>query len=470
MSENNNSKFLKEKVVTLLQRLLERGTKQQYILFLKKYHEADIAEALEELSFEDQYKFFVKFKPDVAVEILEQMKLGNQLELISFFKTDLAVEYIKEMEPDDAVDLLEELFERDEEKAGEIINALPKKEASDIRGLLSYEEDTAGAIMTTEYVSIPEELTVEAALKNIRKQSLPESEISFFIFITDNEKKLVGYITLRDLLVSDLKQKIKDIRNDYKIKLYANMDVTETVNIFRKYDLVVLPVVNAKEVLVGIITADDMVDVVVKEATEDIYKLSGTSEDAEESELLSGKVIYAVKSRLPWLLLTIIGGLASVYIINIYAHHFKADLFTLALSLSFIPVLMGLSGNVGNQSATIMVRGISTGEVNIEKSYGYILREMIVGSVIGFIVAFILLIFNLMIAKQTILFSVIVSLSMFANIFVAAFMGTSFPILFKKMNIDPAVASAPFIATALDIVGMLIYFFLTMLLLFLISV
>ena len=462
-----NMEYLdRKRLVNLLDRLIEKGSAQQYALFLKKYHEADIAEALEELSFEKQYKFFVKIKPEISVEILEEMDLEKQVQLISFFKTDVAANYIKEMEPDDAVDLLEELFEADEEKVSHIIEALPVKEARDIKGLLSYNEDSAGTVMTTEFLAVPERLTVKEALASIKKQDPPESEVSFYIFVLAEDRRLIGYTSLRDLLLSDVDKKVAEIKHDYKIKVYVDTDLDEVVRSFRKYSLAVFPVVDRQEVLVGIITADDVVDLVVKEATEDIYKLSGTSEEAEESKLISGKVSYALKSRLPWLLLTIVGGLVSVYIINIYSQHFNSTLFSLSLSLSFIPVLMGLGGNVGNQSATIMVRGMSTGVVKDEKAWKYIYKEMLVGTSIGVIVGVILFLFNLFLAKQSLLFSSIVALSMFFNIFVAAFIGTSFPIFLKRISVDPAVASAPFIATTLDIFGQIIYFILTFVFLF----
>ena len=219
----------RKRLVNLLDRLIEKGSAQQYALFLKKYHEADIAEALEELPFEKQYKFFVKIKPEISVEILEEMDLEKQVQLISFFKTDVAANYIKEMEPDDAVDLLEELFEADEEKVSHIIEALPVKEARDIKGLLSYNEDSAGTVMTTEFLAVPERLTVKEALASIKKQDPPESEVSFYIFVLAEDRRLIGYTSLRDLLLSDVDKKVAEIKHDYKIKVYVDTDLDEVV-------------------------------------------------------------------------------------------------------------------------------------------------------------------------------------------------------------------------------------------------
>lgn len=234
------------------------------------------------------------------------------------------------------------------------------------------------------------------------------------------------------------------------------MDQEEVARVFRKYDAAVIPVVDKSNHLVGIITVDDIVDVVIEEATEDIYKLSGTS-DIEQEKLLSGKIFLAVKSRIPWLLLTIIGGFIASTIINIYSDLFKAHFFSLALSLSFVPLLMGLGGNVANQSATIIVRGLSTGHVDPKDALKHIGREILVGLTIGLFISTLVFIFNIALQHPP-TFSYIVFLAIVADIFTAALIGSSLPIIFHKIKIDPAVASAPFISTTLDIIGQLIYF------------
>ncbi|MCP4049293.1 MAG: magnesium transporter [bacterium] len=446
----------KDKINNLLKRLIERGSPKECHMFLNKYHEADIADALEELDFEARLSFFQMVKPELAAEVLEEMIINQQIQLISDLKTELGARYIGEMEPDDAADLIEELLERDEEKAVEIIEALPAKEAEDIKELLSYKEDSAGAIMTSEFVSIPEKLSVEQALIRIKRQKPPDTEVSFYIFIVDENGALVGYTTLRNLVLSAQDTLVKDIRNDYPIKADINIDQEEVAKLFQKYNLIVMPVVDENNLLAGIVTVDDVVDVVVEEATEDIYKLSGTSE-IDEYKLISGNPAYALKSRLPWLMVTISGGILASFIINIFSDLYKDQLFSLALSLSFVPLLMGLGGNVGNQSATIIVRGISTGFVKTGHPFRYIFRELRVGFLIGCIISIVVFIFNYLV-NQPVIFSLIVSLAILGNITVAAFIGTCLPILFRKLRIDPAVASAPFISTTLDIVGQLIYF------------
>jgi magnesium transporter len=450
----------RKRLVSLLERLILKGTHKQYHKFFQKYHEADVADALEELPVNLRHKFFRTVKPEIAVEFLEEMEMSQQMQLVLDLKVELAAKFIEEMEPDDAVDLLEELLEENEEEAEKIISALPKAEAADIKELLSYEDGSAGAIMTPEFISIPEDLSVSEALADFKLQSPPESEVAFYIFVVDVDNKLIGYTTLRDLVMTDLESKVQDIRDDYPIKATVNMDQEEVARIFQKYDLVVLPVVDEENDLVGIITVDDVVDVVVEEATEDIYKLSGTAE-INETKLISGKIVHSLRSRLPWLLLTILGGFLASYVITIYSNSFSPKLFSLALSLSFIPLLMGLGGNVGNQSATIIVRGISTGVVKEEYSARYIIRECAVGFFIGLIIASIVFSYVLFQYKY-LLFASIVALSLVANITAASFIGSALPLFLRRCRIDPAVASAPFISTALDIIGQIIYFTLSL--------
>ncbi|RAP29002.1 magnesium transporter [Candidatus Marinamargulisbacteria bacterium SCGC AG-343-D04] len=445
----------------LLQQLIKKGTAKNYLALFKHFHEADIAEQLGVLSSEERQLFFKKVNPEMSVDILEELDLDQQLDIISQFKTDIAAKFIEEMEPDDAADLLEELSETNETQAENIINALPEKEKSDIKTLLSYEEDSAGALMTSHYVSIPENLLISEALKDIKQQDIPESETSFYIFIVSKQKKLIGYTTLREIILSPKSNKVSSIRHEHNIYVDHHTDQEDVALLFQKYNMSVIPVVDEKKHILGVITVDDVVDVVVEEASEDIYKLSGTSTN-DEKTLTSGSLFKPIIYRIPWLLITILGGLIASYIINNYSTKFTENLFPLALSLSFIPLLMGLGGNVGNQSSAIVVRGIATGSIKPQRALLMIGREIIIGLGIGLFISLFLFIINIKIYHYSIVFSSIVSGSLFINISVATLIGTSLPLLFSKLNIDPAIASAPFISTTLDVIGQLIYFAITL--------
>lgn len=449
-----------QEIQLLISSLIESGSNRDILNFLDQHHEADIAEAMDELPLELRVSFFNKIKPEDAVAIVEEMALQHQTELIATLKETRASKLVEEMEPDDRADLLEELQEKDGEKAEKLIELLPKKDGKELRKLLAYPEDSAGSIMTTSFLSIPENLTVKQAIDAIKKQD-PDDIISFYIYIVSTTGTLVGFTTFRDLVLSTSNTKIKTIREDATIITHTDTDQEEVAQSFRKYDIVEMPVLNSKNEIVGIISIDDVVDVVVEEATEDIYKLSGTSE-LDESHLLTSSVFKATLSRSPWLLLTIVGGILASFLITRYSEMFSSTLFPLALSLSFIPMLMGLGGNVGNQSATIIVRGLATGTIKTKSAPQYIIKEAFVGLLIGLVMGIGVFLFNYSISGLSFLFSSIVSIALISNIFVATLIGTSLPLFFEKAKIDPAIASAPFISTTLDIIGQLIYFSLTL--------
>ncbi|MDG2264587.1 MAG: magnesium transporter, partial [Candidatus Marinamargulisbacteria bacterium] len=301
-------------------------------------------------------------------------------------------------------------------------------------------------------------------IASVRLQAdLLNKEYGFHIFITDHKKRLVGFTTLADILLANDSATIKSIRSDNPIAVPVTMRRNEVVMICQKYDLSIIPVINDTNVLIGIITSDDIMDVVVEEATEDLYKLSGTH-DISESQLLSGSIWRAIRSRMPWLLLTIFGGIASASLIHTYADQFTYSEFSLALSLSFLPLLMGLGGNMGNQSATIFVRSLSTGFIKLDHAKRYISRECFIGCSMGALLAIIL--FGLtVLMSNSLLFSAVVSSALWLNISLASLIGASLPVMFERFSIDPAVASAPFISMSLDIISQLVYFSLTLLIL-----
>ena len=459
-----NDEFEQEAIKSLLLQISEKGRKEDIVQFLDKYHEADIADVLESLSDDEQYMFFTKLDPSLSTDVLEEMEMKQKLDVMLSLKTELAAKYIEEMEPDEAVDVLEEIIESDEGKAAEIMNALSPQNAVELKTLLSYPEDSAGSLMTSEFLYIPENLTVAQTIESIRVQNPPDTEISFYIFIVDEHFKLIGFTTLRDLVMASGNTKIKNIRNDYPISVIADTDQEEVARVFQKYDVVAVPVVDRSNHLVGLITVDDIVDVVVEEASEDLIKLSGTAETDEET-LVSGNPFKALFYRIPWLFITLLGGVLAAFIINTYSTKFSESYFALSLSLSFVPLIMGLSGNVGNQSATITVRGIATDIIKTKKYLKFIFREYLIGIGIGLLISLVLLILNLLLGMPSTI-SFIVSLSLLINISVATLLGASLPIILKKIKIDPAVASAPIISTSLDILGQIIYFSLTLLIIY----
>lgn len=447
-------------LVKQLKHAIDSNHSSDLVNLVKQHHFADIADALEELNSTDITHFFSSTPIRLSSQVLTKISLKNQLSLIQALTLPQSTNIIADMPINDAAYLLEELHDTDSKKATTIINNLTPDQANEIKQLLAFPEHSAGSLMTSEYVSIPENLTAAKALSLIKNSYPPNSTSSFFIFIVNKKGELKGYSTLRNILLAPANQPIREIRKEYPVTATTKMDQEDVAKAFQKYNLVVIPVINRFEKLVGIITIDEIVDVVIEEATEDMIKLSGTSEITEE-KLLSGKISASIFSRLPWLLLTIIGGLIAAWIISYFSTIYTASTFPLALLLSFVPLLMGLGGNVGNQSATIFVRGLSTGLIKPKSTIQLILREGVIGAIIGLILS-LLLIGLTAILNITTSLSLIVASALFINIVVASLIGASFPLIFKHLNIDPAVASAPFISMTLDIISQLIYFSLSL--------
>ena len=363
------------------------------------------------------------------------------------------------MDKDDAVDLLEALLNEDHGQATAILDKLPLEDQEELNRLLTYKEDSAGALMNTEFIEIPENLHVRDALIRYKKASPSDSDAAFYLFIVNNYNQIKGVISLRKLLLAEPDSLVSDIRNNYPIKVNVNTDQEDVANIFQKYRSIVLPVVDDLDIILGVITIDDVVDVVVEEANEDILKLSGTSgDDIQNNKLIKGSILYSLVHRMPWLFVTILGGIFASMIMIHYAE--KLDFSTVSLSfiLSYVPLLMGLGGNVGNQSATILVRTLALS--GVEHRLRIIFRETLVGGVIGTIIGALVGGYVIAITEHR-LMAICIGITIALNMAIASFIGTALPIVLKSLNIDPAVASAPFISSALDIIGQVLYFTIT---------
>ncbi len=428
--------------------------------FFDKYHSADIAEALQSSPREQQLGFFTGIPPKRTADVFDHLDMLYQIELAKLLSTSTMSALLTHMSRDNAVDLLDALNKSNADISEQLFIRLPKSLSGHFQELLTYPDDSAGAIMDSRMVIIPENLLIKDAIASVRLQAdLLDKEHGFHIFITDHKKRLVGFTTLADILLSNDSASIKSIRSDNPIAVPVSMNRHDVVMVCQKYDLSIIPVIDDSDVLIGVITGDDIMDVVIEEATEDLYKLSGTH-DISEAQLLSGNLLRAIQSRMPWLLLTILGGIASASLIHNYAKNFQFSEFSVALSLSFVPLLMGLGGNIGNQSATIFVRSLSTGFIKLGQAKGYIARECLVGFLMGALLASILFAVTILL-NHSLLFSTVVSGALWLNMSLASLIGASLPVIFNRLSIDPAVASAPFISTSLDIITQLVYFSLT---------
>lgn len=448
-----------EETVFNIRQMMSKGLFEELEKALGAMHPADITELFLSLTEEEQVKVFKLIDSSVAAEIINEIDTAKVTPLLTRIDKSQATEILEELFSDDAADLIGDLPDEDKKQLLELMGS---EEAEDVRELLGYEEDTAGGIMTTEYVAIRKDITVHKAITAVREIA-QEAETVYYVYVIDEKNRLVGVNSLRDLILASPNSLIQDIMHQNVKSVNVHMDQEEVAKIVAKYNFLAIPVIADDGELLGIVTVDDVIDVIHEEATEDLYRLVGAVE-VEDTEKLFSKITASLRSRLPWLFVTMLGGLLAGQVLR----GFEEQLQTVVALAFFIPLLTGMGGNVGTQSSTLTVRGLATGHIDAKRISGTILRESAVGLAIGIIIGLIIATVAIIWQKQP-LFGLVVGLAMCANIITAATMGTLVPLVFKRIGIDPAVASAPFITTAIDVTGLLIYSALaTMMLKFLI--
>ena len=305
--------------------------------------------------------------------------------------------------------------------------------------------------MTTEYISLPADLPVEEAIARLREIA-PQAETIYYVFVVDVENRLIGVLSLRDLIAAPDGTPLKEIMKHNVISVNALLDQEEAARVVAKYDLLAVPVVDDDNRLLGIITFDDIMDVLEQEATEDIYRLAGAGE-VTGVELMEASIYKIAWHRTPWLLLSMLGGILAGYIMSA----FESTLEAILVLAFFIPVIMDMGGNVSTQTSTIFVRGIATGEIRGADFWRYFIREVRVGLFMG-------VLFGILVAVTAVLWrgspilGLVVGISMVATVSLATVIGTLVPLLFHKLHIDPAITSGPLVTTIKDVTGLLIYF------------
>jgi len=434
-----------------VEELLENNRELELHKYLEDMHAADIAEVLENLEDDQQMIVFGLLSDEQATEVLEEINSEHFSDILKDLTYEKKVTLLENMSQDDIVDKLSDLSESRQQ---EIIAFLDYEDAADVKELLIYEEGTAGRLMTKDYVSIRKDYSVYYAIETLRSTA-PDAETIYYIYVTDEIDRLVGVISLRELIISAPNRSVDSIMNENIITVNINEDQENVARVVSKYDLLAVPVVDNNNVLQGIITIDDVLDIIEEEATEDIFKFAGTSEDEiyESDATLFNRVKNSVKSRLPWLIITIFGGILSSRVLSNYQETITANA-SLAL---FMPLLTGIGGNVGTQSSTITVRNIATHVIEGTGILRTLIHEISVGLVVGIVC-------SLLVATASIFLNgdyniaLIVGISMWVNMTAAATIGTIVPLFFKKIGVDPAVASAPFITTTIDVAALTIYF------------
>jgi magnesium transporter len=429
-----------------VRKLIRRGAFPNISKVLAKSHPADVAHLFRYLDLKEQRTLFNLIEdPETAAYVLSELDHSTGAQLLEQIEKETITEVLQEMPYDDAVEIIRSM---PEELAEEILNIMQDEHSEEIEQLLQYEEDTAGGIMATEIFSLEENLTVRQAIEAL--QEAEDVEMVFYVYVTDEHNHLVGVLSLRQLLIVPPNTKLKNIMTREVISVRTDMDQEEVAQLVAKYNLLAIPVVDEGNKLVGIITVDDVIDVMRQEATEDMYLMAGASDE----ELLYGyKSFKIARLRLPWLVTNLFGGVITGYLMWL----FKVTLKEVIALISFIPVITGMGGNVGGQSATIVVRGFATGRVDFSILRKVFFREMRVGLIMGAVCGVVIGLVALFWHHNPYL-GLVVALAMVTAMTVAASMGVLAPSFFKRIGIDPAIASSPFVQTANDITGILIYF------------
>ncbi|OKY75538.1 MAG: magnesium transporter [Desulfobulbaceae bacterium DB1] len=432
-----------------IRRLNRRNAVDRLMRLLNKTHPADVAWVFRHLTVEERtHVFNVIAQTSVVGEFLSELDRALMLELVHNLSPKFMVAVIKEMASDDVADLLEAL---PEEVAGEIRKYMGKADREEVEELMQYHPETAGGLMSPDFMALDGELSVGDAILKVQQRS-EEMEMAFYLYITHgDEGKLAGVLSLRELLTHPPYRQLKNIMNPNVISVTTDTDQEETAHIVSQYNILAIPVVDASYRLVGIVTVDDIIDVIREEATEDFLQMAGAGKDRE---ILLKSTFSNAFTRAPWLFASWIGGIVSAMIITLFHEELQK---VLALA-AFIPIVMGMGGNIGTQSSTIVVRGIATGRINMQELGKVILKEMRVGIILGFFYGLILGVLAFFTYRDPVQLGLVVGFSVMFSMALAATVGSCVPLILKKLDVDAAVATGPFVTTTIDIFGVIAYF------------
>ncbi len=450
MDENNV--LLENTILSLIENRKFASLKDVLI----SMNSVDIAALLENTDKELLPKIFRMLPKGLAADTFVEMEADFQELLIECFSDKELKAVINELYADDAVDIIEEM-------PANVVSRILKQASSDMRKeineLLKYPEDSAGSVMTTEFVNFRSSITINAALDIIHRTGIDKETVNT-CYVTENSRKLIGLVTLRSLVIGNPEQEISEIMQTNVIKVTTDTDKETVANLLKKYDLIALPVVDNEDRLVGIITVDDAIDVIEEEATEDIEKMAAIL--PTDKPYLKLGILETVKKRIPWLLLLMISATFTGLIIS----SFEEKLKLCPALIAFIPMIMGTGGNSGGQSSVTVIRGLSLGEIEFRDIFKVVFKELRVALICGGILAVVnfikIIVFDMWILGgsgiSSMLENLVISLTLLATVTIAKIVGSILPMLAEKIGLDPAVMASPFITTIVDAISLLIYF------------
>lgn len=435
-----------------LRRLLRRGAFGHATNMLSKLHAADVARLLAFLSQDEgdrAFELLFAADPAKAAEVLAEMEPSEAVRLLEERPSKQVAEILGELGADDAAEIVSAL---PEEVAQGVLSELELTGQAHVEDLLAYEEETAGRIMSPEFFALPATVTVAQAIDALRSSRAEDLEMVFYLYVVDEEGRLVGVCSLRDLLLRKPGEKLGDVMNQRLVSAGVDTDQEEVAHLVARYNYLALPVVDHDGRLVGIITVDDVIDIIREEETEDILLMAGVGED--EERVLTAPMWRSALLRLPWLLAAWLGGILASQVIS----HYNV-LLTQALALAaFIPIIVGMGGNVGTQAATIVVRGLATGRLLPGQTLSTVLRELRVAFVLGVFFGTLLGVAVALLNPDKPEMGLAVGLALVTSMTLAATVGSSIPIILRRFGVDPAIATGPFVTTSIDVLGIMAYF------------
>lgn len=416
--------------------------------YFDNMNDADAAAVMDELTPEEMLKVFRILPKDLAADVFSYLDLDNQQMLITSLSDKEAGTVIDNLMADDAVYLLEEMPANVVKKL--LINATPEVRR-DINNLLCYPEHSAGSMMTVEYVDLKASLTVAEAIEKIRRVGV-DSETINICYVLNPQRKLIGTVALRYLLLSDAEDLIGDIMHENVISINTMMDQEEVAKQFRKYDFTAMPVVDNEERLVGIITVDDIVDIVDQEATEDMEKMAAIT--PSDKPYMKTGVFETFKKRAPWLLILMISATVTGHIISA----FEEALSVYVVLTAFIPMLMDTGGNAGGQTSVTIIRGLSLGEITYRDVPKVVWKEIRVAAACGLVLAIANFLRLIIFDSVAVEIALVICITLVAAVLMAMVIGSILPVVAKRIGLDPAVMASPFITTIVDALSLLVYF------------
>ncbi len=450
-------------LVDPLRKLLRRGAIGNAANMLRKLHAADVARLIGFLSDEQQdtvFTLMLREAPERAADLICELDVPVAIEFLAELPDNEVASIIAELDPDDAAEIIPAM---PEDQAERVLDLMKDSASEPVEGLLSYEEETAGRIMSPEVFALEEHVSVADAIAALRTSRSEDLEMVFYLYVVDDRRHLVGVCSLRELLLAEPVTELGEVMNARPTSVNTATDQEEVARLVARYDLLALPIVDDENKLVGIITVDDVIDIIREEETEDMLLMAGLGEGDQE-EVLRAPVWKNALQRFPWLLAAFIGGIIAWQIYEGFADRLGREAGDTGVPLiiilaGFMPIIAGMGGNSGTQSSTIVVRGLATGRIHGGQDFRVVARELGVATMMGVTFGVLLAVVAGLISSDiTPTMSAVLGLAIAASMTMAAVVGAAVPMFIQRIGFDPAIATGPVVTTAIDVVGVAAYF------------